>query len=154
MPVGEDVATSGGMLIDTGFNELTHSIIGAAIDVHNEVGPGALESTYLPCLQFELAARKIRFEAQRSIPIHYKGITLVGAAYRIDLIVEGLVVIELKSVERVLPVHEAQLITYLRSTNSPVGLLINFNVAKLTDGVKRLVNSRYVGPDGKPVQTS
>ena len=81
----------------------------------------------------------------------YKGIPL-GAAYRIDLIVDGLIVVELKSVERVLPVHDAQLLTYLWLTNSPVGLLINFNVAKLTDGVHRKINARYVGPDGEPVR--
>ena len=142
-----------GMLIDTAFNEVTRNIIGAAIEVHRHLGPGLLESTYLPCLQFELSSRDIRFEMQRSVPIRYKQAAL-AAAYRIDLIVEDQIVVELKSDDRLLSVHDAQLLTYLRLTNSPAGLLINFNVAKLTDGVKRLVNGRYVGPDGvgvKPV---
>jgi len=139
------------MLIDTTFNEVTHNIIGAAIEVHRNLGPGLLESTYLPCLQFELSSRDIRFEMQRSIPIRYKQATL-AATYRIDLIVEDQVIVELKSVERLLSVHDAQLLTYLRLTNSPAGLLINFNVAKLTEGVKRLLNARYVGPDGEPVK--
>ena len=138
------------MQIDAAFNELTHNIIGAGIEAHHYLGPGLLESTYLPCLQFELSTRRIRFETQRTVPIHYKGFSL-GAQYRIDLIVEGLVVVELKSVDRLLPVHDAQLLTYLRLTNSPLGLLMNFNVARLTDGVKRLVNARYVGPDGRGV---
>ena len=132
---------------------MTQDIIGAAIEVHQHLGPGLLESTYLPCLQFELSSRNIRFEMQRSVPIRYKQATL-AAAYRIDLIVESQIVVELKSVDRLLSVHDAQLLTYLRLTNSPAGLLINFNVAKLTDGVKRLVNGRSVGPDGvgvKPV---
>jgi GxxExxY protein len=138
------------MLIDAAFNELTHNIIGAAIEVHRHLGPGLLESIYLPCLQFELSGRKIRFETQRTTPIVYKGFQ-VGAAYRIDLVIEGLIVVELKSVERIAPVHEAQLLTYLWLTNSPIGLLINFNVAKLTDGVKRILNARYVGPDGQGI---
>jgi GxxExxY protein len=102
---------------------------------------------------FELSARKLRFETQRAVPIYYKGFAL-GGACRVDLIVEGLVVVELKSVDHLLPVHEAQLLTYLRLTNSPVGLLINFNVAKLVDGVKRKLNKYYVGPDGDGVRTS
>ena len=140
------------MLIDDAFNRLTHEIIGAAIEVHAAIGPGLVESIYLACLQFELATRKIRFETHRAVPIRYKGFTL-DATHRVDLIVEGVVVVELKSVEHVLAVHEAQLTTYLRMTNLPLGLLINFNVAKLTDGVKRRLNSRYVGPDGEGVTT-
>jgi GxxExxY protein len=150
---GERVARNARMQIDAAFNELTHNIIGAAIDVHDHIGPGLLKSSYLPCLQFELALRKIRFETQRSVPLHYKGFTL-GATYRIDLVVEDLVVVELKSVDRLQPVHEAQLLTYRRLTNSPAGLLINFNVARLVDGVKRLTNARYVGLDGDPVTTA
>lgn len=140
------------MLIDAAFNEMTHNIIGAAIEVHRHLGPGLLESTYLPCLQFELSSRNIRFETQRSVPIRYKQATL-AAAYRIDLIVAGQIVVELKSVDRLLSVHDAQLLTYLRLTNSPAGLLINFNVAKLTDGIKRLVNGHHVGTDGERVET-
>jgi GxxExxY protein len=140
------------MLIDAAFNEVTHNIIGAAIEVHRHLGPGLLESTYLPCLQFELSSRNIRFEMQRSVPIRYKQAKL-EATYRIDLIVERQIVVELKSVDRLLSVHDAQLLTYLRLTNSPAGLLINFNVAKLTDGIKRLVNRHYLGTDGERVET-
>ena len=140
------------MLIDAAFNEVTHKIIGAAIEVHRHLGPGLLESTYLPCLRFELSSRGIRFDMQRSIPIRYKQATL-AATYRIDLIVEDQIVVELKSVDRLLSVHDAQLLTYLHLIISPAGLLINFNVAKLTDGIKRLVNGRYVGPDGESVKS-
>jgi GxxExxY protein len=130
------------MLIDAAFNELTGKIIGAAIEVHRHLGPGLLESAYVPCLQYELAACRLPFEAQRSVPIVYKGMS-IPATYRIDLIVEGIVVVELKAVERLAPVHDAQVLTYLRLTNCPAGLLINFYVAKLSDGVKRLLNGRY-----------
>lgn len=132
------------MLINATFNELTGTIIAAAIEVHRHLGPGLLESTYLPCIQFELAARHLRFTTQQPIPIVYKGLAL-GASYRADLVVEDTVVVEAKSVERLLAVHEAQVLTYLRLNNNPVGLLINFNVAKLTDGVRRLLNPKYVG---------
>jgi GxxExxY protein len=100
-----------------------------------------LESIYTPCLQFELTARNLRFVAQRSIPIFYKGMSIAGC-YRVDLIVEDLVVVEVKSAVAVLPVHQAQLLTYLSLTGCPVGLLINFNVPRLMDGVKRLLNPR------------
>src|SRR5262245_2136420 len=126
------------MLIEAPWNEITHDIIGAAIEVHRMLGPGLLESTYLTCLLFELSARKLRHVVQRPIPIVYKGTTL-DTAYRVDLIVEETVVVEIKSVERLLAVHDAEVITYLLLTGCPAGLLINFNVAKLTDGVKRLV---------------
>jgi GxxExxY protein len=139
------------MLIDAAFNAVTHNIIGAAIEVHRHLGPGLLESTYLPCLQFELSSRNIRFEMQRAVPIRYKQAKL-EATYRFDLIVESQIVVELKSVDRLLSVHDAQLLTYLRLTNSPAGLLINFNVAKLTNGVKRLVNGHYLGTDGERVE--
>jgi GxxExxY protein len=140
------------MLIDATFNRLTGNILGAAIEVHRRLGPGLLESVYFSCFQMELAACRLRFETQRRVPITYRDATL-EATYRVDLIVEDLVVVELKAVERLLPVHEAQLLTYLRLLNSPAGLLINFNVARLMDGVKRLVNARYVGPDGAGVST-
>ena len=135
------------MLIDAAFNELTGKIIGAAIEVHRHLGPGLLESSYLDCLYQELTAQQLRFEHQRSVPVMYKGLTLTSA-YRIDLVVEDLVVVEAKCVERLLPVHEAQVLTYLRMANSPVGLLINFNVAKLLDGLKRIINPRYTGSNG------
>ena len=128
-----------GMLIEATDNVTTGQIIGAAIDVHRVLGPGLLESTYAECLKRELQSRKLRYVSERSIPVVYKGATL-DLSYRIDLIVEGRVVVEVKSVAAVLPVHEAQLLTYLRLTACPIGLLINFNEAKLIDGVHRLVN--------------
>jgi GxxExxY protein len=136
--VGANFADHAPMLVDTTFNAITAHIIGAAIEVHRTLGPGLLESTYLPCLQIELTARQLRFVTQRAVPIVYKGLAL-DATYRIDLLVEDLVVVELKSVDRLLPVHQAQVLTYMGLTGCPAGLLINFNVAKLVDGVKRLI---------------
>ena len=126
------------MLVDAPFNALTHDIIGAVIDVHRVLGPGLLESAYTQCLQYELALRKLRFTAQRSVPIVYKGITL-DTSYRIDLNVEDTVVVEVESVEHLAPVHSSQGLTYMALLGCSAGLLINFNVAKLVDGVKRLV---------------
>ena len=125
------------------FQDVTGAILSAAIEVHRTLGPGLLESIYMPCLQFELAARQLRFVTQRAIPIVYKELS-IEAYYRVDLIVEDLVVIELKSVAALLPVHQAQSLTYMQLTNCPVGLLINFNVPRLMDGVKRLVNPKAV----------
>jgi GxxExxY protein len=131
------------------FKDLTRKILGGAIEVHRTLGPGLLESTYLQCLQHELTARKLRYAAQRSVPIIYKG-TLLDASYRVDLIVEDRVIVEVKSVDALAPVHEAQVITYLRLTGCPVGLLINFNVPRLMDGVKRKINTiaRYQAEQG------
>lgn len=129
------------MLVEATFNVITGQIIGAAIEVHRALGPGLLESTYMPCLQFELAARSLRFVAEQSVPIVYKGMTL-ETKYRVDFIVEDVVVVELKSVDRLLPVHQAQVLTYMGLTGCPAGLLINFNVARLIDGVKRLIRPR------------
>jgi GxxExxY protein len=134
------------MLVDAPFNKTTGTIIEAAIAVHRERGPGLLESSYLRCLQYELTEHGLRFDCQRAVPIAYKRLTL-PAGYRIDLIVEDLIVVEAKTVERLLPVHDAQVLTYLRLLNSPAGLLINFNVPKLLDGLKRIINSRYVSLD-------
>ena len=130
------------MFIDAStFNDVTGQIIGAAIEVHRTLGPGLLESIYMPCLQFELSSRRLRFVAQRAIPIVYKG-TRLDASYRVDLIVEDLVVVEVKSVAALMPVYQAQVLTYMRLTDCPAGLLINFNVPRLMDGVKRLINAR------------
>jgi GxxExxY protein len=123
------------------FNDVTHRILGAAIDVHRTLGPGLLESTYLQCLEWELGARKLRFATQRSIPIVYKGTTL-DACYRVDLIVEDLVVVEAKAVVEMAPVYQSQTLTYMRLTGCPAGLLINFNVPRLMDGVKRLISTK------------
>ncbi len=121
------------------YDRLTEQIIGAAIDVHRTLAPGLLEQVFEECLAVELGLRKLRFERQRHVPIEYKG-RRIAADLKIDLYVENQVVVELKSVEKLLPVHEAQLLTYLRLVSKRVGLLINFNVPLLRDGVKRLVN--------------
>jgi len=130
------------MLVDPAeFKDVTGRVLAGAIEVHRTLGPGLLESIYAPCLQFELAARNLRFVTQRPIPIVYTGM-LLEACYRVDLIVEDVVLIEVKSVATLLPVHQAQSLTYMQLTNCPVGLLINFNVPRLMDGVKRLINPR------------
>jgi GxxExxY protein len=125
------------MLIDTPVNKITHEILAAAIEVHRILGPGLFEKVYEPCFHYELGARKLQFETQRAVPVLYKGMRF-GGTYRVDLIVEGTVVVETKCVAALLPVHSAQALTYMRLTNRPFGLLINFNVPKLMDGVKRL----------------
>ena len=128
------------MLVDTPHNSLTKEIIGSAIEVHRALGPGLLETAYVHCVQHELSSRGLRWRAQQPIPIVYKDIAL-DVSYRLDLIVEDAVVVELKCVDKLLSLHEAQLLTYLRFTGCPVGLLINFNVTKLTDGIRRLLNA-------------
>ena len=117
---------------------ITQVIIGAAIDVHRVLGPGLLESSYEACLAHELSTRGIDFQRQVELPVEYKGVRL-DCGYRIDLQVENTVIVELKSVEEILPVHQAQLLTYLRLSQKKVGLLINFNVAILKDGSIRRV---------------
>jgi GxxExxY protein len=121
-------------------DEVTGKIIGAAIEVHRTLGPGLLESVYDECMRFELASAGLAFRHQYPIPIEYNGRKLSGD-YRIDFLVEGLVVVELKAVERLQSVHEAQLLTYLRLTRLQVGLLVNFNTDVRHRGVKRLVNN-------------
>ena len=120
-------------------NELTEQIIGAAIDVHRSLGPGLLESTYEACLLHELAARELSAERQKALPVSYKGVR-IDCGYRVDLLVEGEVIVELKAVSRLEPIHEAQLLSYLKLSGCHVGLLINFNVTQLRTGVRRLVN--------------
>ncbi|MDX2480850.1 MAG: GxxExxY protein [Desulfuromusa sp.] len=118
--------------------ELTESIISAAIEVHKNLGPGLLESAYEQCLCHELFLRGIKFQRQRSLPLEYKGIKL-DCSYRLDLLVEEQVVIEIKTIEKILPVHQAQLLTYLKLLPAKVGLLLNFREARLKDGICRLV---------------
>lgn len=117
--------------------ELTEQIIGAAIEVHKSLGPGLLESAYEECLCHELELRGLKFERQKPIPLKYKGIKL-DCGYRIDILVENKVIIELKTVEQIMPVHEAQLLTYLRLANIKVGLIMNFYVPVLKDGIRRM----------------
>jgi GxxExxY protein len=121
------------------LNQITEEIIGACIEIHRELGPGLLESTYEECLAFELQQRGLAFRRQQALPVVYKGVRL-DCGYRIDLVVEDSVVVELKTVERVLPIHEAQLLTCLKLSGLSVGLLINFQVPVLKDGICRKVN--------------
>jgi GxxExxY protein len=124
----------------TGMNELTEAVIGACIEVHRTIGPGLLESAYEQCLCRELSLRDIPFACQLQLPLNYKGM-LLDCGYRVDLLVDNRLLLEIKSVERILPIHEAQLLSYLRLGNWQVGLLINFNVAILKDGITRRVNN-------------
>lgn len=118
--------------------DLTQAILGAAIDVHKALGPGLLESAYEQCLCYELGLRKLAYRQQINQPVVYKNVKL-DCGYRIDLIVEEAVLLELKAVEQILPVHEAQLLTYLRLSGIKIGLLINFNVPILKQGIVRRV---------------
>ena len=120
-------------------NEITEKIIGAAVAVHRAPGPGLLESAYEACLAYELSKRGLRFERQKELPVVYHGVRL-ECGYRIDFLVEDEVIVELKSVDKLLPIHEAQPLSYLRLADKKVGLLINFNVKVLKDGIKRLRN--------------
>jgi len=120
-------------------NQITEQVIGAAIEVHKALGPGLLESIYQDCMAIELGLRAIPFQGQTPVQLRYKGHE-VGADLRVELLVGGKVVVELKATDSLLPVHEAQLLTYLRLTGCRVGLLINFNVPVLKQGVRRMVN--------------
>jgi GxxExxY protein len=119
-------------------NELSHEIIGAAMEVHKALGPGLLESAYEECLAREFALRGIAFERQAPLPVSYKGVQ-VDAGYRLDFLVGDLVIVELKAVESILPVHEAQALTYLRLSGKKLALIVNFNVPLLKDDIKRIV---------------
>jgi GxxExxY protein len=120
------------------INSLTHEIIGAAIEVHRHLGPGLLESSYRECLCHELLIREVSFRREYGLPLQYKGVRL-ECGYRLDFLVGGLVVVEIKAVERLAPIHDAQLLTYLRIGGWSVGLLINFNVAVLKEGIRRRI---------------
>ena len=120
------------------FDELSRKVIGCAIEVHRTLGPGLLESTYRQCLAYELAHAGISFQMELPLPVRYKE-TLLDCGYRLDLLVSGDLIVEVKSVETLLPIHHAQILTYMRLAKVPLGLLINFNVTKLQNGIKRLV---------------
>ncbi|MFY9904437.1 MAG: GxxExxY protein [Terriglobales bacterium] len=119
--------------------QISHAVITAAMRVHSELGPGLLESAYAACLQHELRKAGLSSNAQVGLPVVYDGVKL-DLGYRIDLLVEDLVIVELKSVDAISPVHQAQIISYLKLSGRSLGLLINFNVAHLKDGIKRFVN--------------
>jgi GxxExxY protein len=121
------------------FDELTDQVIGACIEVHRALGPGLLESAYEECLCHELSLRRLAFERQVPLPVTYKAVRL-DCGYRLDIVVERQLVLELKTVEALLPIHQAQLLTYLKLSGITYGLLVNFHVALLKDGLKRIVN--------------
>jgi GxxExxY protein len=121
------------------LNDLSHELIGAAIEVHRELGPGLLESAYQGAYCHELALRNIPHLSQKVIPVTYKGI-VIETGYRIDVLAEDRIVLELKAVEKMLPLYSAQLLTCLRLGKYPLGLLINFNVPKLVEGIERIAN--------------
>lgn len=123
------------------LNFLSSKIIQAAINVHKELGPGLLEAVYKQCLAIELSAMDLQVKSEVEVPVSYRGHTIDGLGYRLDLLVEDTVIVELKSVEQVKEVHKKQLLTYLRLAEKELGLLINFNVALLKDGVTRIINS-------------
>lgn len=122
------------------LNDLSYNIIGAAYRIHRKLGPGLLESTYEVCLAYELKKMNIFFERQKHLPVVYNEIKL-DAGYRIDLLVENAIIIEIKSMDGIAPVHVAQLLTYLRLSDIKPGLLVNFNVENLKMGIKRIVNN-------------
>lgn len=120
------------------INEISGLVVDSALSVHSELGPGLLESTYEACLIYELRSRELLVHRQLVLPVHYKGINS-DAGYRIDLLVEQKVIVELKVVAELLPLHKAQLLTYLKLSNKKVGLLISFNSQRLKNGIKQLV---------------
>jgi len=121
------------------LNQITSTILSAAIDIHRALGPGLLESAYLTCLTRDLADAHVRIEVQRAVPLVYKGLR-VESAYRADLVVEECVLVEVKPIEELAPIHSQQLYTYIRLGNYPVGLLLNFNAPTMKAGIKRMVN--------------
>ena len=122
-----------------GLDRTTEQIIGAAIQVHRSLGPGLLESAYEACLLYELTQRGLKAQQQVPLPVVYGGVRL-DCGYRLDLVVESAVIVEIKSIERIAPIHEAQLLSYLRLSGMSVGLLVNFNSKLLRDGIRRIVN--------------
>lgn len=125
------------------LNSITEKIIGASMKVHSAIGPGVLESVYRKCLQHQLKKLGLEVQSEVKLPIKYEGMSL-ESGYRLDLLVESCVVIELKSVDAILPIHKAQLLTYLQLANKPLGLILNFNVVHMRDGIKRVLNNRHV----------
>lgn len=129
------------------LNELSGNVIGLCIEIHRELGPGLLESAYEECLAYELSKAGLCFERQRALPVKYKEVQL-DCGYRLDFVIEGVLIAELKAVSELHPIHEAQLLTYLKLDKRPLGLLINFNVPLLKQGVKRVVCGDLFRGDG------
>ena len=128
------------MPLDPAVNQLTFKIIACAIAVHRALGPGLLESAYFACLVAELRSQGLRVEVDVTVPLVYRDVRL-DCVYKIDILVEGIVILELKTLAVILPVHEAQLVTYLKLAGKPVGLILNFNVVVMKDGIKRKINA-------------
>ena len=128
-----------GMEEKSRLNRITESIIGAAIDVHRALGPGLLESAYEVCLAFEVAQRGLKVEQQKPLPVVYRQVKL-DCGYRLDLLVEDSVIVEIKAIDSLAAIHQAQLLSYLKLSGCKLGLLINFNVKVLKDGIRRVVN--------------
>ena len=129
------------MSLDTSdrITQITERIIGSAIDVHRELGPGLLESAYQACLEYDLTKKGVAFQRQVALPLTYQGVR-IECGYRVDLVVEGRVIVEIKSVETIARIHLAQMITYLKLRDCPVGLILNFNVTSMRQGIRRLTN--------------
>lgn len=134
----EDTVTNGGHGNRLVHGDITEKILSSAHKVHSRLGPGLLERPYRVCLGHELERQHVSFEAEKSLPIVYDGLT-IALGYRVDFLVEDAVVVEIKAVEAILPIHEAQLLSYLKLSGKRVGLLINFNVLHLRDGIRRRV---------------
>jgi GxxExxY protein len=120
------------------FDRLSNQIIGCAIEVHKNLGPGLLESTYEQCLAYELKRSNIPFKLQHNLPVEYKEVKL-DCGYRIDMLIDDMIIVELKSVDNLLPIHQAQLLTYMKLSGVGIGLLMNFNVQFMKNGIKRMV---------------
>jgi GxxExxY protein len=123
------------------LNRITSQIIKAAMNVHKELGPGLLESVYQGCMEIELKGMNLKVAPEVALPVFYRGQKVVGEGFRLDLLIEDQIVIELKSVEQIQPIHKKQLLTYLRLANKPLGLLINFNQMMLKEGITRIINT-------------
>ena len=130
---------------DSRLNDLSDTIIGGAIDVHRALGPGLLESAYQACLAYELASRGLKVEAQKPLRLAYREL-IINCAYRLDLVVERQVVVEVKAVDRLLPIHQAQVMAYLKLGCYPLGLIFNFGAARLVDGLRRIIGTGPAGP--------
>ena len=124
------------------LNQLSSKVIVAAINVHDELGPGLLESVYAACLAIELKEMDLKVESEIPLPVFYRGQKISKEGFRLDLLIEDRIVVELKSVERVQPIHKKQLLTYLRLAKKPLGLLINFNESLLKNGITRIINQK------------
>jgi GxxExxY protein len=133
-----------------GLDRISYEINGGSIAIHRQLGPGCFESAYVPCLAFELHRRKLEFRTKVPLTLRYEDV-VVERAYEADFIVEGSIVLEVKALERLAPIHSRQLQTYLRLSGCPLGLLLNFGAQTLTDGITRIVNNF---PDGTPPHTS